>query len=136
MSARVLLIEDNQDNLDLMVYLFQAFGYSPLVARDGEEGMALGRRERPDLIVCDIQIPKLDGYGVVRELKRDAQLRPVPLVAVTAYAMVGDRERLLNAGFDGYLGKPILPHSFVQQIEEFLPSALRSPGRPARPTPS
>jgi CheY-like chemotaxis protein len=129
MSARVLLIEDNQDNLDLMVYLFQAFGYSPLVARDGEEGMALGRRGRPDLIVCDIQIPKLDGYGVARELKQDAQLRLIPLVAVTAYAMVGDRDKMLAAGFDGYIAKPINPETFISQVESFLSLPLRSPGR-------
>ncbi|MHB8519850.1 MAG: response regulator [Limisphaerales bacterium] len=126
MSARILLIEDNPDNLELMTYLLQASGYRPLAARDGEEGLAAARRERPDLIVCDIQIPKLDGYEVARELKRDSQLRPIPLVAVTAYAMVGDRDRILVAGFDGYIPKPIDPETFVSQLESFVTVRGRS----------
>jgi two-component system cell cycle response regulator len=131
-SARVLLIEDNQDNRDLMVYLFQAFGYDPLIARDGEEGLTAARRDRPDLIVCDIQIPCLDGYEVARQLKRDGQLRSIPLIAVTAYAMVGDRDKMLAAGFDGYIAKPINAETFVDEIEEFLTVPLRSPEpRPA-----
>ena len=126
MSARILVIEDNQANMDLMIYLLQAFRYHPMVACDGEAGLAKARRNRPDLIVCDIQIPKLDGYGVARELKGDVQLRAIPLVAVTAYAMVGDRERMLAAGFDGYIAKPIDPETFVRQIVSFLAVPLRS----------
>ncbi|WP_256077596.1 EAL domain-containing protein [Massilia sp. YIM B04103] len=127
MSARILIIEDNPTNMELMVYLLRAFGYTPLMAHDGEEGVAAARRERPDLIICDVHLPKLDGYGVVAELKLDPALSTIPALAVTALAMVGDRERLLAAGFDGYIGKPIEPDTFVSQIESFLPGAGQPP---------
>ncbi|CAN7454472.1 EAL domain-containing protein [Pseudoduganella sp. LjRoot289] len=127
MSARILIIEDNPTNMELMVYLLNAFGYTPLMAHDGEEGVAAARRERPDLIICDVHLPKLDGYGVVAQLKQDPALRPIPTLAVTALAMVGDRERLLAAGFDGYIGKPIEPDTFVAQIESFLPGEESAP---------
>src|SRR5271155_2924663 len=106
MAARILVIEDNSDNLDLMAYLLGAFGHTVVTARDGEEGLEAARREAFDLIVCDVQMPKVDGYGVARQLKADTQLRRIPLVAVTAFAMVGDRDKILAAGFDGYIAKP------------------------------
>ena len=127
MSARILIIEDNPTNMELMVYLLRAFGYTPLQAHDGEEGVAVAGRELPDLIICDVHLPKLDGYGVVAALKADTALAHIPALAVTALAMVGDRERLLAAGFDGYIGKPIEPDSFVTQIEAFLPGTLAAP---------
>jgi diguanylate cyclase (GGDEF)-like protein/PAS domain S-box-containing protein len=128
-SARILIIEDNPTNMELMVYLLNAFGYTPLMAHDGEEGVATARRELPDLIICDVHLPKLDGYGVVAQLKQDPALRPIPALAVTALAMVGDRERLLAAGFDGYIGKPIEPDTFVTQIESFLPGEASPPAK-------
>ena len=121
MAARILIIEDNPTNMELMVYLLRAFGYEPLSAYDGEEGVAAARRELPDLIICDVHLPKLDGYGVVAALKGDPAVRAIPALAVTALAMVGDREKLLAAGFDGYIGKPIEPDTFVTQIASFLP---------------
>lgn len=128
MSARILIIEDNATNMELMVYLLRAFGYEPLSASDGEAGVAAARRERPDLIICDVHLPKLDGYGVVAALKADPEVRHIPALAVTALAMVGDREKLLEAGFDGYIGKPIEPDTFVAQIESFLQGVVSSPG--------
>ena len=110
-----------------MVYLLRAFGYTPLAAYDGEEGVRMARSELPDLIICDVHLPKLDGYGVVAELKKDPQLRKIPALAVTALAMVGDRERLLEAGFNGYIGKPIEPDLFVAELESFLPGAPSTP---------
>ncbi|PHV32193.1 sensory box protein/response regulator [Janthinobacterium sp. BJB312] len=127
MSARILIIEDNATNMELMVYLLRAFGYTPLAAYDGEEGVRMARSELPDLIICDVHLPKLDGYGVVAELKKDPQLRTIPALAVTALAMVGDRERLLEAGFNGYIGKPIEPDLFVAELESFLPGAPSTP---------
>ncbi len=120
MAARILIIEDNPANMELMVYLLEAFGHTPLQAYDGEQGVALALREMPSLIVCDVHLPKLDGYGVVSFLKNDAALCTIPIIAVTALAMVGDREKLMSSGFDGYIGKPIEPELFVSQIEEFL----------------
>ncbi|MDO8051888.1 EAL domain-containing protein [Janthinobacterium sp. SUN211] len=127
MSARILIIEDNATNMELMVYLLRAFGYTPLAAYDGEEGVRMARSELPDLIICDVHLPKLDGYGVVAELKKDPRLRAIPALAVTALAMVGDRERLLEAGFNGYIGKPIEPDLFVAELESFLPGAPSTP---------
>jgi two-component system cell cycle response regulator len=131
-SARILIIEDNQVNLELMTYLLNAFGYATLSARDGEEGLEVAIRELPDLILCDMQMPKLDGYGVAQQAKSNSGLHDIPLIAVTAFAMVGDRDKVLAAGFDGYLAKPIDPTSFVQQLEAFLPVELRAEARRAR----
>jgi two-component system, cell cycle response regulator len=120
MAARILIIEDNQANLALMAYLLQAFGHVVFTAIDGEEGLAIADHESPDLIVCDVHLPNVDGYEVARQLKRHAHLGTTPLVAVTALAMVGDRDKVLAAGFDGYLSKPIVPESFVPEVEAFL----------------
>lgn len=125
MRARILVIEDNPANLELMRYLLQSFGHTVLTAPDGEAGVAMVRSERPDLVLCDVQLPKLDGIGVAREIRSDATLRDVPLIAVTAFAMVGDRDKMLQAGFDGYLPKPITPETFLQEIESFLHIDLR-----------
>ncbi len=126
MAAGILIIEDNPANLELMEYLLTAHGYTVLTARDGEEGLEAARRERPDLILCDIQLPGIDGYEVARRIKASSALRDIPLVAVTAFAMVGDRDKVLAAEFDGYLSKPIAPETFVQQVENFLRPELRS----------
>lgn len=120
MCARILVIEDNAANLDLMVYLIGAFGHIAVSARDGEEGLRAAAEMKPDLILCDVDLPKLDGYEVVRRLKSDPDCRSIPAVAVTALAMVGDRDRVLMAGFDGYLPKPIDPEALVQQINGFV----------------
>lgn len=124
--ARILLIEDNPTNLDLMVYLLQAYGHEPCQARDGRTGVEAARREQPDIILCDLQLPDIDGYEVARQIKGDPAVRSVPLVAVTAYAMVGDRDKALAAGFDGYIPKPIVPEKFVQQMEAYFRPDQRS----------
>ena len=118
--AQVLVVEDNRASLDLMVYLLKAYGHAPVIARDGLEGIDAARREHPDLILCDIQLPSADGVEVCRQLKKDPSLRDIPLVAVTAYAMVGDRERILAAGCNGYIEKPIDPDTFVEELAAFL----------------
>lgn len=128
MGARVLVIEDNPANLELMTYLLQAYKYETIAADDGETGLALAQSERPDIVVCDIQLPRMDGFEVVRRLKLEEETRAIPVVAVTAFAMVGDRDRALAAGFDGYIGKPIVPETFVAQVERFLNG--RAPARP------
>ena len=120
---QVLVIEDNPANLDLMLYLLEAFGHGTVAAHDGEEGLRTAMENKPDLILCDIHLPKMDGYEVVRRLKSDASARSIPTVAVTALATVGDRDRILRAGFDGYLSKPLNPEKFVQQITIFAGAA-------------
>jgi two-component system cell cycle response regulator len=118
--ARILIIEDNVTNLELMVYLLEAFGYSPVCARDGEAGIEIAQRETFSLIICDIQMPIIDGFEVARRLKSDSATSTIPLIAVTAFAMVGDRDRVLASGFDGYVAKPIVPAEFVGQIEQYI----------------
>jgi two-component system cell cycle response regulator len=103
-----------------MSYLLGAFGYAPRTATDGGAGLEAARGEPFDLIACDIHMPVVDGYEVARRLKADPVLRTIPLVAVTALAMVGDRDKVLAAGFDGYIAKPIDPEAFVRQVEAFL----------------
>jgi len=120
MRKRILVIEDNPVNLELMSDLLEAFGYTVLAARDGAMGIDLVRQEKLDLIICDVQMPGMDGYEVASYLKRDPMLRRIPLVAVTALAMVGDREKVLTAGFDGYIDKPISPELFKQQVDAFM----------------
>jgi CheY-like chemotaxis protein len=124
--ARIVVIEDNWPNLDLMTYLLEAHGHNVTGVRDGEVGLAQVRREPPDAIVCDIHMPRMDGYEIARHLKGDSALRKLPLIAVTALAMVGDREKVLAAGFDGYIAKPIVPETFVAQVEAFVAPALRT----------
>ncbi len=137
MSARVLVIEDNASSLELMIYLLESFGHMPLHARDGEEGLLVARSERPDLILCDVQLAAMDGHEVCRRLKGDPVLRSIPLVALTAYAMVGDREKMLAEGFDGYLSKPVNPEQVMDQLAPFLRRRTRMvPDRFGRPKPA
>ncbi len=125
MAARILIAEDHPASLELLRYLLAANGYDILSAEDGEAALDLARRDTPDLIICDLQMPKKNGYEVVRQLKSEPALSAIPVVAVTAFSMIGDRERVLAAGFDGYLSKPIEPEEFVTLIEQYLPPSLR-----------
>jgi CheY-like chemotaxis protein len=125
-AARVLLVEDNPANLALMQYLLQASGYTTLTAADGREGVVVALRESPDVILMDLQMPIVDGYEAARQVKEVPALRGVPIIAVTAFAMVGDRDKILARGFDGYIAKPITPERFVSEVEGFIASALRA----------
>jgi two-component system cell cycle response regulator DivK len=120
MAARILVVEDNEANFELLTHLLKAFGYSVLTAWDGEEGWEVARREAPDLILCDLQMPKVDGYELLRRLRLDPNLSAHPVIAVTAYSMRGDRDKVLASGFDGYIPKPIVPEEFAGQVEHFL----------------
>jgi len=134
--ARILIIEDNPANIELMSFLLSAYGHAPLSAADGPRGVAAARSERPDLIACDVNLPGMDGFAVLAELKGDPALAGVPILAVTALAMTGDREKVLAAGFDGYISKPIEPESFVAELEAFLTTApAAAPAAAAAPPP-
>lgn len=128
MKRRILVVEDNAANLELMVYLLDASGYETVTAANGAAGLTAARSHAPELIVCDVQMPEMNGYDFARAVKSDAHLRSIPLVAVTAFAMVGDREKAFTAGFDAYIAKPIEPEDFVARIAALLPSE----GRPWR----
>lgn len=117
---RVLYIEDNEQNYYLVEYILRARGHELTWARDGRAGVDLALREPPDLILLDIQLPVLDGYGVARSLRSHAGLQSLPIVALTSYAMPGDREKALAAGCTGYIEKPIHPATFADEIEVYL----------------
>lgn len=114
------MIEDNPTNLQLMVYLLEACGHEALEAHEGAEGLAKARSEHPDLVLLDIHMPQMDGYEVARRLRSEPLCARIPIVAVTALAMVGDRERILASGFDGYIAKPIEAEVFLSQVNGFL----------------
>jgi CheY-like chemotaxis protein len=117
----ILVIEDNLQNLYLVRFLLEARGFSVLAATDGREGIALASRLRPDCILVDIQLPRLDGYGVTAALRADPSLKAVPIIAVTSYPVVGDREKALASGATDLIEKPIDPVTFVDQIRKHLP---------------
>ncbi|MFP5382930.1 MAG: response regulator [Gammaproteobacteria bacterium] len=120
MNRRVLLVEDNDQNSYLVTFLMQARGWQVTRAKDGPSGLALAQTTDPALILLDIQLPGMDGYTVARALRADARTRTIPVVAVTSYAMAGDRERCLAAGCNGYLEKPIDPLTFAAEVERHL----------------
>ncbi|MFH1650809.1 MAG: response regulator [Chloroflexota bacterium] len=107
MKKKILIVEDNPQNMRLMEMVLQSGGYALVKAGDGPEALQTAQRERPDLIIMDIQLPEMSGLEVTRRLRQDPELRQVPIIAVTAYAMKGDRERFLEAGCTSYISKPI-----------------------------
>lgn len=130
MPTRLLIIEDDSASRALVCYLLEAAGYATLEAEDGATGLHLALRAQPDLIICDLQMPVMNGYEVARALREQPDWHRVPLIAVTAFSMAGDRETALAAGFDEHITKPITPETFVTQIEAFLPRALQARHRP------
>jgi two-component system, cell cycle response regulator DivK len=127
-SAKILLIEDNLHNRYLAKFLLEQRGHAVFQAETGPIGLQLAREIRPDLILLDIQLPGMDGHAVARSLKNDPELKAIPIIAVTSYAMVGDREKCLAAGAEGYIEKPIDPESFPAEIESFLRPRPRKMG--------
>ena len=125
----VLIVEDNDLNMKLFNDLLEAHGYATLGCREGSEVLELARRHRPDLILMDIQLPEVSGLEVTKRLKQDKTLRHIPVIAVTAFAMKGDQERMREGGCEAYLAKPISVAGFIGLVERFLapevcPSAL------------
>jgi two-component system cell cycle response regulator DivK len=119
MNATVLLIEDNEQNRYLTTFLLEQHGYQVVSASDGPAGIEIARTLVPQLILLDIQLPAMDGYEVARALRQINALGETPIVAVTSYAMVGDREKTLAAGCSGYIEKPINPETFLEEIIRF-----------------
>lgn len=129
MNLTILIIEDNEQNRYLATFLLERHGHTVVAAVDGLQGLQLAASLVPDLILLDIQLPRMDGYAVARALRALESLRDAPIIAVTSYAMVGDREKCLAAGCTGYIEKPIDPDSFVAEIAA-IASAARSGVRP------
>ncbi|MES2634620.1 MAG: response regulator [Pseudomonadota bacterium] len=119
-AHHILIIEDNSANLELAQYLLETHGFTCESAMDGASALRCASARVPDLVLCDLQLPDIDGFEVLRSLRAMPSMQDVPVVAVTAYAMVGDRERVLGAGFDGYIAKPLDPTKFVGQVTAFL----------------
>jgi two-component system, cell cycle response regulator DivK len=117
---KVLIVEDNELNMKLFNDLLTAHGYETLQTREGMEALALARRHRPDLILMDIQLPEISGLEVTRLIKEDQDLRLIPVIAITAFAMKGDKERIRDGGCEDYIAKPISIAGFLQTVERFL----------------
>ncbi len=126
MTAQILVIEDLPANLKLLRVLLEGFGYKVLAAEDGYAGLKAAREACPDLVLCDLLMDGLDGFGVAREIRKDAVLKGIPLIAVTALVTDGVEQKVLDSGFDGYISKPIEARKFVPQLEQYLPEGLRS----------
>jgi two-component system cell cycle response regulator len=125
MGARILVVEDTPHNLQLMTYLLAAYDHTVATAGTGEQAIELASAAPPDLIVMDLQLPGIDGYQALKTLRSVPELSSILVVAVTSFAMVGDRDRALEAGFDHYMTKPIDPETFVEEIHTRLPERLR-----------
>ncbi len=120
MKAKVLVIEDNEQNLYLITFLLRHHGYEVIQARDGLTAIQIAMEANPDLILLDIQLPEMDGYTVARRIRSEAGFSETPIVAVTSYAMVGDREKSIAAGCTGYIEKPIDPDTFILEMKKYL----------------
>ena len=125
MSGTVLVVEDNEQNLYLVRFLLEGAGWTVVAAVDGPRALAEARSGRFDLVLLDIQLPGMDGHAVARELRRIPALDGVPIVAVTSYAMLGDRERCLEAGCTGYVEKPINPDTFLDEVVSYVRPEVR-----------
>jgi CheY-like chemotaxis protein len=122
MKTKILVIEDNEQNIYLVTYILEKYGYQVFQASNGVDGISIAQREKPDLILLDIQLPIMDGYTVARELRKHKPLATTPVIAITSYAMSGDRENAIAAGCSGYIEKPIDPNTFIKQVVVYLNS--------------
>jgi len=135
MNRTILVVEDNELNMRLFTDLLEVHGYTVLQAQLGMEGLELARERRPDLVVMDIQLPDVSGLDVIRSLKEDGALRAIPVLAVTAFAMRGDQEKISEAGSDAYMSKPIEVRKFVAVVGGLLgetPQVASAPSSPFR----
>lgn len=119
-GSRILVVEDNQDNMTLISDILVSLKYVVLQAADGEQGVAMAAAEQPDLILMDLSLPRLDGWSATRRIKADPALQHIPIIALTAHAMIGDRERALAAGCDDYVSKPINLRELASKLARYL----------------
>ena len=121
MSKRILVVEDQEDNRQILRDLLGSAAYDVIEAEDGQTALAMVKSQRPDLILMDIQLPLMDGYEATRRFKADPDLRSIPIIVVTSYALSGDEEKARAAGCDGYVTKPFSPRQLLAKIKEYLP---------------
>jgi two-component system, cell cycle response regulator DivK len=124
MTKRILMVEDTEDNRQIIRDLMESVGYDLIEAEDGAAGVAMAIEHRPDLILMDIQLPVMDGYEACRRIKADPELRHIPIIAVTSYALSGDETKTKAAGCDGYVAKPFSPRQLLAKMNEFLEQGL------------
>ncbi len=117
---RILVVEDSKPNMYLIQYILTHAGYAVIQAPNGEEGVELALKEKPDLVIMDIQLPGIDGLEATRRIRSSPIDESIPIIALTSYAMAGDREAAMEAGFTGYIEKPIDPETFLEQIASYL----------------
>jgi two-component system cell cycle response regulator DivK len=120
MTKRILVVEDNPQNLYLAEFLLRHNGYAVLSARTGKEALSIAAAEVPDMILMDIQLPEMDGFATIKEIRKCPALRHIPIVAVTSYAMIGDREKAIAAGCEGYIEKPYEPGALLAEIDRLF----------------
>lgn len=121
MSKRILVVEDQEDNRQILRDLFDSVGIAMIEAHDGEAAVRLAASERPDLILMDIQLPVLDGYEATRQIRANPALKAIPIIVVTSYALSGDEDKALAAGCDSYVAKPYSPRQLLAKIRQLLP---------------
>ena len=126
MAKRILIVEDQEDNRMIVRDVLSSAGYDLIEAVNGEDGVKLAHSERPDLILMDIQLPIIDGYEATRQIKGSAELKSIPIIAVTSYALSGDQAKARAAGCDGYISKPFSPRELLARVREYLPDAAAS----------
>jgi two-component system, cell cycle response regulator DivK len=126
MMGKILIIEDNEQNMYMLTYLLESNNYEVIQTFNGNDGINITHKVIPDAILLDIQLPEMDGYTVARKLRENVGLQNTPIIAVTSYAMTGDREKILAAGADGYLEKPIDPDLFISQMEFIISDKKRN----------
>jgi two-component system, cell cycle response regulator DivK len=122
-TKRILIVEDNPLNMKLLRDVLEAYGYETITTGEGTEGVSLATEQQPDLILMDLQLPDISGYDAVRRLKADPSTRPIPVVAVTAFAMSGDERKALGSGCDAYIAKPFGLRDFISVVERFIGEA-------------
>ncbi|MDX2137886.1 MAG: response regulator [Chloroflexota bacterium] len=120
-KKHILVVEDNKDNLTLVLDLLESMSYETLVATDGEQALKIAKEALPVLILLDLSLPHMDGWAVARDLKGDERYKKIPIIALTAHAMIGDKEKALAAGCDDYVSKPIVFKELVAKLHQYMP---------------
>lgn len=120
---KVLVIEDNEQNMYMITYLLKSENYQVYQAFNGLTGIEAAKQFKPDIILLDIQLPNIDGYEIAKRIKEVEETKDIPIIAVTSYAMPGDKEKAIESGATGYIEKPINPDTFILQMESFLPES-------------
>ncbi len=125
---KILIVEDNEKNMYLMRFILSKKGYNIVEARNGKKGIEMAEKEKPDMIIMDIKLPDIDGLEATKRIRKIKGFEKTPIIAVTSYAMTGDKERALKAGCNGYIKKPINPDTFIKEMEKHFENSFKKLG--------